>query len=129
MVNGKDYAQKLPRAVPWTWSMGLTADHAFPIGKVAAQGNYSHRDGSYFPDYDTGRTEGAVPMLPPVDLFDLQVSLALAHSGVSITAYGKNLTNAYSLPAFTPIVCPTLEGCSCLPNKGRIVGVEINYKY
>ena len=135
IVNRDDYNQELPRVTPWTVSAGITATHDFPFGTLTFRGNYSHRDGSYFTDYNTWRRDRAVPKIPGVDLFDAQVEWELPGNNISLVVYGKNLTNQYSLWAFTPIAYVTgtgassLRGCSCNPSEGRVVGVEANYKF
>lgn len=130
VVTALDYAQKLPRLAPWTYSAGITAEQDFSIGKLTFIGNYSHRDISYFPDYNIGRTDGAVPAMPALDLFDAQIIWSPPGVGdLSFTLYGKNLTNEYGLTQFTPIVYPTLKGCACTPAEGRVIGVEVAFKY
>lgn len=129
LVNDFDLQQKLPRVSPWTYTAGLTASHDFAFGKVTFNGTYNHRDASYFPDYNTGRKDGAVPLMPAANLFDAQISWDPANTGVSFTLYGRNLTNDFTLSAFTPIVYPTLKGCACLPNEGRVIGVEASVAF
>ncbi|KYC33782.1 hypothetical protein A0J57_04145 [Sphingobium sp. 22B] len=128
-VDAFDYRQKLPRLAPWTYSAGITADHDFGFGKLTFRGNYSHRDAAYFPDYNTGRRDGAVPKMPATDIFDAQISYEPGDGNVSLTLYGKNLTNEFSLNSFTPVLYTTQKACACGLNEGRTLGVELSMKW
>ncbi|RYY28490.1 MAG: TonB-dependent receptor [Sphingomonadales bacterium] len=129
VVDGFDYRQKLPRVSPWTYAAGLVGTVKSRIGAFTARGTYSHRDASLFPDYNTGRRDGAVPMLPTMDVFDLQLQWESIDKMFSITAYGRNLTNQFGLSAFTPISYPGVKACACTVNEGRVIGIELGLAF
>jgi iron complex outermembrane receptor protein len=125
-VTAFDYQQRLPRVLPWTYGLGLTADREFSFGNVTVRGSWTHRDEAYFADYNNHRRDGADVTLPAAELFDAQVTFEPPGSAFTISLYGRNLANEYTMGNFTPIAYPNLRGCACYPNEGRVLGAEIS---
>lgn len=126
MVTEYDYRQRLPRVLPWTYGLALNGDHDFAFGRLSFRASWNHRDGSFFPDYNTDRRDTAVPKLPAADLFDLAFTFEPADTNLQFTLYGKNLANEMTFGNFTPIAYPNLRGCACFVNKGRVLGAEVS---
>jgi iron complex outermembrane receptor protein len=128
-VTAFDYQQRMPRVMPWTYSLALTADHDFGFGNATARVSWNHRDKSYFADYNFNRRDGADVALPASDIVDAQITFEPAGSAFSFSIYGRNLLNEYTLGNFTPLSYPAVKGCACYPNKGRIFGAEVTGKF
>jgi iron complex outermembrane recepter protein len=125
-VNAFDLQQRLPRVLPWTYGMGITADRTFSFGDVTVRGSWTHRDASYFTDYNFNRRDGGSSKLPGGNFYDAQISLQPAGSAFTLTAYGKNLSNVYTYGNRTSLVYPNVRACACYANKGRVLGFEVS---
>jgi iron complex outermembrane receptor protein len=128
-VTAYDFLQRIPRVMPWTYGLALSGDHDFGFAKATARISWTHRDASYFADYNFGRRDAADVALPASDVIDAQVSLNPAGSPLSFSIYVRNLTNEFTLGNFTPLTYPTTKTCACYPNKGRVIGAEVFAKF
>ncbi len=109
---------QLPRLAPFTASAGFTYAQDFGFGEVVFNGNYSHRDASFFTDNNFG-------IIPSQDRFDANVSYDVPNSGVNLTVYGKNITNEVILGGDTQLSNGTFSPLG----KGGVYGVELTYEY
>jgi len=119
-VTPANYDLQLPFLSPWSFGAGL--DYAIPTryGEIAVQGNFSHRDRTPSNDSNTG-------WLKAVNRADANLSLRGAY-GLTYSVYGKNLTNQVTYGLNNPLTFTPGETIAPL-NKGRIVGVEVRYRY
>lgn len=126
VVDDFDLRQRLPRVSPWTFGAGLHATQDVGRGTLTLNLSYSHRDASYFTDYNYLRADGASAKLLALDIFDASISYS-PNKQLTFTIYGKNLGNDFNISSRTPIAYPVVNGCSCVINKGRVIGAEVSY--
>ncbi len=123
VVDGRDLALKLPRLAPWTYGGGVTWDiDAGEAGRVSMQSDIAHRDKSFFDDGNTG-------ILPAYD--DLSANIALTPRqipGLKLSIFGKNLLDRVSLELNQNLATLPTGGQISVLKKGRIVGVEANFR-
>ncbi len=114
-----DYDLQLPFLSPWSY--GVNASITRPIGatKLTLQANFDHRDRTPSNDANTG-------FLKAVNQIDASALLQL-RNGLSISVYGKNLTNQATTGLNNPLTFTPGETIAPL-NKGRVVGVELRFK-
>ena len=124
IVDGRDLALKLPRLAPWTYGGGMTWDiEAGGAGRVTVQGDIAHRDASFFDDGNTG-------ILPGYE--DLSASLALSPAGIPnlrLSLFGKNLLDKVSLELNQNLSTLPTGGQISVLKKGRVMGVEANFRF
>ena len=126
-INATDYALKLVRLAPWSY--GATISYNVPIGdyRLGLRTSYAHRDASFAADNN-------VAPIRAYNSLDASASIDLMHEKVTLTVYGRNLTNwvyqGYSVgipSSFTPPTT-TSTTISAWPSEGRVVGVEARFK-
>ena len=109
---------RLPRLAPFTANVGFTYIQDIGFGDIVLNGNYSHRDESFFTDNNLG-------VIPAQDRVDLSLAYNVPDTGLSVTLYGRNLTNDVILGGDTQLSNGTFSPLG----KGRIFGIEFNYEY
>ncbi|TLM76172.1 TonB-dependent receptor [Microbulbifer harenosus] len=128
VVDGADYALEIPRLAPWTYGVGMVHDLQLGSwGALTSRINYNHRDASAYTDNNLG-------MLSEVEMVDFSIGIEPDGGNYRIALFGKNMLDEVSegndtqLPAaLGPIVMGS--GASFTPlNRGRIVGIELNYE-
>lgn len=126
-INGADQDLDLARLSPFTANAGFIYSTDLPhLGETTLNMNYAHRDGAAYTDSNLG-------ILNPADRIDGSLNFGFGGEGVSLTIYGKNLTNDVQhgndtqLPAVLGPV--PLAGTFAPLARGRQVGVELNFKY
>jgi len=109
---------QLPRLAPFTASAGFTYFQDFGFGDVTFNGNYSHRDASFFTDNNLG-------VIPSQDRVDASISYNIPNTGGNISIYGKNITNDVLLGGDTQLGLGTFSPLA----KGGVYGIELTYEY
>jgi len=114
-----DLELQIPRLSPFTASFGAT--YTLDVGSsslLTFNVNYSHRDQAFFTDNNLG-------FINAQDRIDFSISYDIADTGANLTVYGNNLTNEVLHGGDTQLSNGTFSPLS----KGRILGIEFNYKY
>ncbi|MCP3730323.1 TonB-dependent receptor [Sphingomonas sp. MG17] len=124
IINATDLALKIPRLAPWTYSASLFYDTEIgSAGSASFQLSFDHRDGAAFNDRNVG-------FLPAID--NLYTNLAFepeAVPGLKLSIYGKNLLNERNYGTDTPLGSIPSGGSHQTVDKGRVFGIEVNYKF
>ena len=133
LVDRTDLALKIPRLAPWTYGATLTHDLDLPgFALVTSRFSWNHRDANFFSDNNRG-------FFDATDILDLNITLRPDASDLSVTFYGTNLTNetTYGSDTLLPDI-PQFggDGAGARPsptysplNRGRVLGVEMRYRY
>ncbi|HEY8570325.1 TonB-dependent receptor [Microbulbifer sp.] len=128
VVDSADYALEIPRLAPWTYGVGMVHDLQLGSwGSLTSRINYNHRDASAYTDNNRG-------MLSEVEMVDFSIGIEPDGGNYRVALFGKNMLDEVSegndtqLPtALGPVVMG--PGASFTPlNRGRIVGIELNYE-
>jgi iron complex outermembrane receptor protein len=126
VITAKDFALTLPRLAPWSYGISLLHDLDLPIGTLTTNLAYNHRDRSYYDDANRGP-------LPTANIFDANLSLAFDGTGLTASVYAKNLTNQVTSGINSPLPnIPSFGGVGAaifVPNKGRVLGAELRYRF
>jgi iron complex outermembrane recepter protein len=119
-VTEADYRLQLPFLSPWSY--GINGSYAIPttLGQVMVMANFTHRDATPSVDSNLG-------WLKAVDDVDAG-ALLKRDNHWTYSLYGKNLTNQATTGYTIPYGFLPHETASPL-NKGRIVGVKVQYDY
>lgn len=127
VIDQADKDLDLARLAPWTANAGFNYTTELPaLGQTVLNVNYAHRDGAAYTDSNLG-------ILNPADRIDGSLTFGLGSDNVSMTIYGKNLTNDVQhgndtqLPAALGGV--PLGGTFAPLSRGRQIGVELNFDY
>lgn len=119
-VTFADYALELPFMSPWSWGVNLDYEHPVRWGELSGQVVFEHRDAAASNDANTG-------WLKAVNQVNGNLSLRTS-AGVTYSAYVKNLTNQATTGLNNPISFTPGETIAPL-NKGRVIGIELRYRY
>jgi iron complex outermembrane receptor protein len=120
-VTAEDLALGIPRVAPWTYGVGFV--HTLPLSDsvtIDSRFNYSHRDASFYTDNNLGT-------LNEVDMIDAAIALNMGSAILSI--YGKNLTNEVNFGGDTQLPAALGGGTFSPLQKGRRVGVELQFSF
>ncbi|WP_346836929.1 TonB-dependent receptor [Microbulbifer sp. SAOS-129_SWC] len=124
VVDRVDLGLDIPRLAPWTYGVGVVHDLALgDLGTLTSRLNFNHRDAAAYTDNNLG-------MLSAVDMLDFSLGFSPDAGNYRLSLFGKNMLNAVSEGNNTQLP-PSLggAGASFTPlNKGRVVGVELNYE-
>lgn len=122
-VDDLDKQLDLPRLVPLTGSLALSYERPLAdFGTFATQLSYSHREPAAYTDNNLGRLNGA-------NIVDANISISPSREHWTLSLYGKNLRNEVTEGGDTRLP-DVLGGGSFSPlNKGRVLGVELQYRY
>ena len=124
VVDEQDKNLDLPRLAPWSYGAQLFYDREFSFASFRAQVSGYHRDQAAYTDSNVGQ-------LRPSDMFDASLSLRFMEDRLVFSVFGRNLKNESTIGGDTQLPFPTPTGnpgtFSPL-NKGRIYGVEIQYR-
>jgi iron complex outermembrane receptor protein len=119
IIDDFDLALQIPRLAPWTYSAGLV--HSYELGnfaEVSTRFNWSHRDDNAYTDNNLGILRGA-------DILD--ASMALDFGGATLSFYGQNLLNEVTHGGETQLPTSIGGGTFAPLNKGRVIGVELQF--
>lgn len=133
VINATDFALKLPRQSPWTYGGSATVDLPTDIGVFSARASYSHRDKAFHTDNNLG-------FYTPYDIVDANISYTPSDSGLTLSVYGRNLTNETTygnnavLPDTAAFGGDGPAGPRPLPTfaplgRGRVIGGELRYRF
>jgi len=114
-----DLELEIPRLTPFTASVGAT--YTLDVGSSSLATfnlNYSHRDLTFFTDNNLG-------FINAQDRIDASISYDFGDTGAKVTVYGDNLTNEVLHGGDTQLSNGTFSPLS----KGRVLGIELSYKY
>jgi len=125
VVDGKDKDLELPRAAPWTYSIGVNQDWPLASGAIiSGRVNYAYRDKSYYTDNNLG-------WLLSQDILEAGLDYAFPDGRWILSLYGRNLLNSVSHGGDTQlpdVIGPVPTGGTFSPLlKGRIVGLEVSF--
>ncbi|WP_226702507.1 TonB-dependent receptor [Microbulbifer elongatus] len=128
VVDGADYALDIPRLAPWTYGVGMVHDLQLGSwGALTSRINYNHRDASAYTDNNLG-------MLSEVEMVDFSIGFAPDSGNYRLALFGKNMLDEVSegndtqLPGMLGPVTLGPNSTFTPINRGRIVGVELNYE-
>lgn len=132
LINNSDFTLKLPRQSPWTYGLSGTLDIPFSSGIASARVSFNHRDPAFHTDNNRG-------FYNAIDLIDANLSYTFADGSVTLSIYGKNLTNetTYGNDAVLPDTAAfggDGTGPRPLPTfsplgRGRVIGGEIRFNF
>ena len=117
VVDGKDEALDLPRAPPWTYSMGLF--HTLRIGRryrLVSRATYAYRDRVYLTEDNRGFDR-------QVKMLEAGVDLHVNDGQWVVGLYGKNLLDQVRHGA------SGLGGTFSPLSKGQVYGLELTYHF
>jgi len=128
VVDEEDYALDIPRLAPWTYGVGMVHDLQLGSwGALTSRINYNHRDASAYTDNNLG-------MLSEVEMVDFSIGFAPDSGNYRLALFGKNMLDEVSegndtqLPgALGPVTLGPNSTFTPI-NRGRIVGIELNYE-
>jgi len=124
-IPASDYALKIPRLVPFTANIGLTAEEKLPvIGTTTMHVSYAHQDAAAYSDDNAG-------YLNAVNRIDFSLSVKILEGKGAVTLYGQNITNNVQFGGDTQLPAklgPAPLGGTFSPlNKGRVFGIELRF--
>jgi iron complex outermembrane receptor protein len=127
VIDQADKDLELPRAAPWTWSIGVTHDWFFDQGSaLSARANYAYRDKAYYTDNNLG-------YFLKQDILEVGLDYALADRRWIFSLYGRNLLNSVNHGGDTQlprVIGPVPTGGTFSPlTRGRVVGFEVNFNF
>ncbi|WGL17790.1 TonB-dependent receptor [Microbulbifer bruguierae] len=124
VVDSADYALEIPRLAPWTYGVGMVHDLQLGSwGTLTSRLNYNHRDASAYTEDNRG-------MLSEVEMVDFSIGITPDAGNYRVALFGKNMLDEVSEGNDTQLP-ETIGGvgASFTPlNRGRIVGIELNYE-
>ena len=121
VVDEQDEALDLPRLSPWTYGATFIFDHEFSFGSFTAQISGYHRDAAAYTDSNVGQ-------LRPADMVDASLRLGMMENKLLLSVFGRNLKNEVTIGGDTQL--PFFPGSTFSPlNKGRVYGMELQYRY
>jgi len=134
IINSVDEKLRIPRLAKLTWGVGANYDIPFAAGNgLDMRVNFNHRDGAPFNDNNRG-------VLNSVNMLDASATLSLWDERLSVGLFGKNLTNQVMEGNESPFAGAVYSGVvgSTDPKvfgsyrplvKGRVYGLEVNYRF
>ncbi|MCK7595730.1 TonB-dependent receptor [Microbulbifer sp. CAU 1566] len=127
VVDGADYGLEIPRLAPWTYGVGMVHDLQLGSwGALTSRINYNHRDASAYTDNNAG-------MLSEVEMVDFSIGFTPDSGSYRLALFGKNMLDEVSegndtqLPGMLGPVTLGPNSTFTPINRGRIVGIELNY--
>jgi iron complex outermembrane receptor protein len=134
LVTDADKQLDIPRLAPKSYGAELIYTRDVGFGTFTAQGAGYHRDSAAYTDNNRGQLRAA-------DIFDASLGLTFMEERMKVSVFGKNLKNESTiggdtqLPAIFPggpaslIPSAAGTGATFSPlNKGRIYGIEVQYR-
>lgn len=134
VIDYNDKGLALPRLAPWSYGAELVYTRDFNWGTFTAQGGGYHRDAAAYTDSNLG-------WLRASDMVNASIGVLFLDSRLKISAFGHNLKNESTIggdtqlpgnfPGSPTFPLPSLRGTGATfspLNKGRIYGVELQYR-
>jgi len=128
VIDETDFDLDIPRLAPFSANVGFVYSQAIPsIGGYATLNfNYAHRDSSAFTDNNLG-------VLNTADRIDANLTLDLFEDHLSVSVYGRNLTNDVQIGGDTQLPAALggvpLGGTFSPLARGRTFGIELEYNF
>lgn len=124
VVDSADRALDLPRLAPWSYGAQFIYDRELSFGSFSAQASGYHRSASAYTDNNRGQLRQA-------NMVDASLRLGLMEDKLLLSLFGKNLLNESTIGGDTqlPASFGVANGTFSPLNKGRIYGVELQYRY
>jgi iron complex outermembrane receptor protein len=124
VIDQEDENLDLPRLSPWTYGATFIFDHEFSFGSFTAQISGYHRDAAAYTDSNVGQ-------LRPSDMVDASLRLGMMENKLLLSVFGRNLKNESTIGGDTqlPASFGVVPGTFSPLNKGRVYGVELQYRY
>lgn len=119
VIDAKDFALVLPRLSRWTYGGSIAYTTAAGEGTVDGRVAANHRSIAYYNELNTG-------ILPAATMVD--ANLAYSRGRYKLSLFGTNLLNevTYGISGPTPFIP---NGTFSVLNKGRVLGIELQYKF
>lgn len=122
-VGPEDFALQLPRLVPWSYGASVAYRRDVGAsGELSGRVGYNHRDRQFSTDNNRG-------VLNEVDMLDADLTVGFMNDTLRISVYGRNLLDETTFGADTPFPFSSPLQTNSPLNKGRVLGVEIQYTY
>jgi iron complex outermembrane receptor protein len=134
MINSADRNLSLPRLAPHSYGAELIYSRETGIGTFSAQVAGYHRDANAYTDNNRGQ-------LRAVDMFDASLGISFWEDKMKLSIFGKNLKDESTIggdtqlpgtfPGAPTFALPAFQGTGATfspLNKGRIYGVELQYR-
>ena len=127
VIDQADEDLKLPRAAPWTYSIGLVHDADFSNGgTLTSRINYAYRDRSFYTDNNRG-------FLLAQNILNLGLDYRTPEGRWIVSFYGRNLLNSVNHGGDTQLptmLGPVPTGGTFSPLvKGKTIGLELTFNY
>lgn len=127
VIDQLDKDLELPRAAPWTYSIGINHDWFLDQGSIlSVRVNYAHRDKAYYTDSNLG-------YFLSQDILEAGIDYALADGRWVFSFYGRNLLDNVNHGGDTQlptVIGPVPTGGTFSPlTKGRVLGFEVSFNY
>jgi len=120
-IDEADLALKIPRLAPVSYGGEVIYTTQTPWGSFTAQASGYHRDAAPYTDNNAG-------YLREADMFGARLGLGLMDDQLMLSVFGKNLKDEPTIGGDTQL-STIFPGSTFSPlNKGRIYGVELQYK-
>jgi len=123
VIDGIDGSLQLPRLANFSGSFSIFAERETDFGRISGRLGYSHRDRAFGSDDNVG-------ILPSQDRIDANFAITLPGDKLTLSLYGKNLTNEVTLggvAALPPVLGAPLGGSLSTLKRGRIFGLELRF--
>lgn len=126
-IDQADEDLDLARLAPWTANAGFNYSYDLPaLGQTILNVNYAYRDAAAYTDNNLG-------VLNSANRLDGSLRFGLGSDNISMTIYGKNLTNNVQHGNDTQLPSALggvpLGGTFAPLSRGRQIGVELNFDY
>jgi iron complex outermembrane receptor protein len=134
LINSADRNLSLPRLAPHSYGAELIYSRETGIGTFSAQVAGYHRDANAYTDNNRGQ-------LRAVDMFDASMGISFWEDRMKLSIFGKNLKDESTIggdtqlpgtfPGSPTFALPAFQGTGATfspLNKGRIYGVELQYR-
>ncbi|WEK46653.1 MAG: TonB-dependent receptor [Candidatus Andeanibacterium colombiense] len=138
VINAADLALALPRAPKWSWGGSAAYEAELGgLGSLTASAFFQHRSAYAYTDNNWGYNSAS-------DRLDASLALKLAGSGITLTVFGRNLTDAVQFGGDTqlafaggaysdgdnrPFDPHPAAGTFSPLDKGRELGVGLNWDF
>jgi len=120
VVDSTDADLKIPRLAPVSYGGTIIYSRDTNWGTFTAQGSGYRRDPAFYTDNNRGT-------LREIDMINARLGFSFLDDTVMVSLFGKNLKDQSTIGGDTQL--PFFPGATFSPlNKGRIYGVEVQYR-
>lgn len=134
VIDAEDLNLDMPRLAPQSYGAELIYTRDTGFGTITVQGSGYRRDPAAYTDNNRGQLRAA-------DMFDASIGLTVMEDRLKFSVFGKNLKDESTIggdtqlpgtfPGSPTFALPAFQGTGATfspLNKGRIYGVEIQYR-